>query len=147
MSEQGVEFYSYPHVAAMGRRKMVVPFDPSPDNKKKNWEVYVRLVSGSTFIMQAGLTKGGSGKLLAKLATEMAGETGCSFVTTPEAAIPFEHVARVYMDTQENAFVTVVEDSSGASYIIEEGSQAKCRAAVEMVAGAILQYIAQREGE
>ncbi len=139
-----VEFYSYPHVTAIGRRKMVMRGDVVDGVRPKEWEVYVRLVSGSSFIAATSLTRKGSGKVMGQLTTEMAEETGCTFVTTSEAAVVFEHVARVYVDTQENEFVTLLEDSSGASYQLDRGSKAKCQGAVEIVAQAILQYMNQK---
>lgn len=140
-----IEFYSFPHVVALGRRKMLIAPEQTEGKKRKDHEVYVRLMSGSSFTVAAPLTRKQAGKVLVKASIEMAEQTGCQFVTIDaDACIPFEHVARIYVDGQEGEFVTVLEDSSGASYVAERGSEQRCRAAVEIIGSAILQYVAQK---
>ncbi len=143
----GVEFYSFPHVVAVGRRKLLLLPDVEPGKKRKEWEVYVRLLSGSSFSISPPLSYNKSGKEMARMAHDMGEQTGCHFVTTSQACIPFDHVARVYVDTQENGFVTIMEDSSAAQYHLESGSKLSCQKAVELIAGVILQYIQTRGDE
>lgn len=123
---------------------MVLPPE-SEEGKRREWEVYARLISGNSFVLADKLTRKGSGKTLGAIVGNMMEQTNSVFVTTSEAAIVFEHVARVYVDTQENEFVTMLEDSSGESYELDRGSQAKCRASVELVASTILQHMNQKE--
>jgi hypothetical protein len=140
-----LEFYSLPHVAALGRRKMIL--SPPVEGKERyprHYEVYARLVSGSTFSLSSKLTYAKAGRIMTKFAQEMGDEGGTIFVTTKNECIPFEHVARIYIDTQENEFVAIIEDSSGAGYVIERGSERRCRDALEEIAGAILQFMNQR---
>jgi hypothetical protein len=143
-----LEFYSMPHVAALGRRRMLLP--PPGEKEKKypaHYEVYVRLVSGSSFALVSKLTYGRARKTMVKFAEEMGEEGGTVFVTLKDECVPFEHVARIYVDTQENEFVAIMEDSSGTGYLIERGSERRCRAALEEIAGAVMEHMsARRQG-
>lgn len=141
---EGVEFYSLPHVVALGRRKMILAPKVSQPRGASNWEVYVRLVSGSTFTLADGLTYAKAGKLFREKVRDMSEQGGSAFVTTPNACVPFEHVARIFVDTEGNEFITILEDSSSAQYEIERGGQERCVSAVEKVAGVLLQYMQQK---
>lgn len=144
MSDQ-IEFYSFAHVVAVGRRKMLLPPQPVAGGKVKDWEVYVRLLSGSSFSVAQGLGRKSSARELGKIVHDMGEVTGCTFITVDgEDCIPFEHVARLFVDGQENEFATILEDSSGAQYTLQKGSKVSCQSAVEMVAGTILQYLQQK---
>jgi hypothetical protein len=140
-----LEFYSLPHVAALGRRKMILsPPEEKQARYPKHYEVYARLVSGSTFSLSSRLTYAKAKRTMIKFAQEMGDEGGTIFVTLQDECVPFEHVARIYIDTQENEFVAILEDSSSAHYIIERGSERTCRSALEEIAGAIMQYMSTR---
>jgi hypothetical protein len=140
-----LEFYSLPHVAALGRRKMILsPPEEKTQRYPKHYEVYARLVSGSTFALASKISYAKAKKIMIKFAQEMGDEGGTVFVTLQDECIPFEHVARIYIDTQENEFVAIMEDSSSAHYIIERGSESRCRSALEEIAGAVLEYMQTR---
>jgi hypothetical protein len=144
MSEN-LEFYSLPHVTALGRRKMILA--PPGEKEKKypaHYEVYARLVSGSTFSLMSKLTYGKARRAMVKFAEEMGEEGGTTFLTLKDECVPFEHVARIYVDTQENEYVAIIEDSSSASYIIERGTERRCRAALEEIATAIMEHMNAR---
>jgi tRNA(Ser,Leu) C12 N-acetylase TAN1 len=81
---------------------------------------------------------------MVKFAEEMGEEGGTTFLTLKDECVPFEHVARIYIDTQENEYVAIIEDSSSASYIIERGTERRCRAALEEIATAIMEHMSQR---
>lgn len=134
MSMSDVDFLNLTHVCAFGIRKMLLK------TEKRNWEVYARLTSGSSFAMMENLSHKKAKTELMRLAKTVMESSPISFVRAKddEDLIPMGKVARVYVDSQVDYHVVMVEDTSGTSYLIRTGSKEQCEQDVKELTQSIV---------
>lgn len=131
------EHLSLKHVIAVGKRQAF----PYGEDGEDSWEVFVRLASGADAIVAFDGTAQQANSVLKRTLAEL-GAADLHFVVTGDDVYLNTHsVERVYVDTQENAWVVLVEDVKGNGYLLERGSRAECEASAAALAEAISSYL------
>lgn len=135
MKEAGGEFFSLPHVTCISARSGLM-------GGKGNWEVFVRLSSGSIIVLAAGGKRKQARVRVKETAGNISAATGRAFIVSEDMLtfIAFEHVTRIYIDRQENSFLLLCEDAAGITYEIRRGSEQQCKELLHNLAETLIAY-------
>lgn len=136
------EFFSVSHAVSINLRKDIW------GQGKQKWEVFLRLTSGSQIVMAREGTKKEARAYAKVMADNIMQLTGCALMLTNGGTtlLVLDAVTRVYVDSQENGFVTLVEDVSSVTHQVHHGNKKVCEDAMAKIAQGIVMYQAQKGG-
>ena len=126
------------HLVSLGRRQNAFVAEGEPA-----WEAFARHVSGSETLLGYNGTEEEATACLRRT-SRLLSRDGIRLLITKDDLINLLCVVRVYVDSQENEFVIVVEDVLGNNYLVEKGSESACINGAETLANVIYEASQER---